>query len=199
MARTYYETLGVSERAEPAEIRRAYLYLARRLHPDGLASAEPDDRARSERLMREVNEAWRVLGDPVRRLAYDASRRRSAPTPVGPRATGGPVFTSGTLFEEPEPEPDLTARVVRSLPWVLIVLVLGAIFVFTAYATSDRGGVPGNAGCVRIEGDVAESVACGAEGARRVRIEVLSATQCPEGTEPFQPTGRDTALCLEPG
>jgi hypothetical protein len=181
--------LGVSERAAPDEIRRAYVDLARRLHPDSLAGAGAEERDNGERMMREVNEAWRILGDPVRRLAYDAGRRRAAPVATAPDGT----FSSGTLFGEPEPDLDLATRVLRALPWALIIAVLAGIFVFTAYATSDDGGR-----CVRLVGAVAESVDCGTTGAREVRAEVPSATNCPLASEPFQPAGRDTALCLAP-
>jgi len=58
-----YEVLGVSPEASDAEIRRAYLALARRFHPD--ANPGGEDR------MRAVNEAWAILGDRERRRAYD--------------------------------------------------------------------------------------------------------------------------------
>jgi hypothetical protein len=49
---TPYEVLGVSPTASPAEIRRAYLTLARRHHPD--AGGDVDQ-------MRRLNEAWAAL------------------------------------------------------------------------------------------------------------------------------------------
>ncbi len=58
--------LGVGPDADPAEIRRAYLSLARRHHPDRSGG----DVAR----MRAVNEAWATLGDPLRRREYDLAR-----------------------------------------------------------------------------------------------------------------------------
>jgi hypothetical protein len=47
-----YEVLGVSPTATPAEIRRAYLTLARRHHPDAGGDAAQ---------MRRLNEAWAAL------------------------------------------------------------------------------------------------------------------------------------------
>ena len=64
-----YAVLGVEPGASEAEIRRAYLALARRFHPD--ANPGGEDR------MRDVNEAWAILGDRVRRAAWD----RQAPDP----------------------------------------------------------------------------------------------------------------------
>jgi len=61
----YYQTLGVARDAPADEVKRAYRKLARKYHPD--VSKEKDA---SER-MKEVNEAWAVLGDPEKRAAYD--------------------------------------------------------------------------------------------------------------------------------
>jgi hypothetical protein len=70
---TYYEVLGVDRDVGGGELRQAYLSLARRHHPD----REPDKRRRAvaEDRMREINQAWAVLGDPRRRRRYDAELR----------------------------------------------------------------------------------------------------------------------------
>ena len=188
---SHYDTLGVAEGAPPEEVRRAYLDLARRLHPDRWSDASADERADAERRMQSVNEAWRVLGNAGRRLAYDAGRRR-----VGAAAGGATTtFQSGDLFVDDVPV-DPVSRLVRALPWGLVLLVLGAIFVFTAYATSDGGSGPS---CVRRDGGTAVSVPCGAGGARPIELRVTDVRMCPDGTEPFQPSGEDElALCLGP-
>jgi DnaJ domain len=80
--------LGVQPSSTRAEIRRAYLLLARRHHPDHVHSDDPRDRDRAVLTMRELNEAWRVLGDQRARRAYDRrrdvegqARRASRPAP----------------------------------------------------------------------------------------------------------------------
>jgi hypothetical protein len=60
---TPYEVLGVEPTASDVEIRRAYVALDRRFHPDANPAGE-------ER-MRAVNEAWAILGDPRRRAQHD--------------------------------------------------------------------------------------------------------------------------------
>jgi curved DNA-binding protein CbpA len=60
-----YEVLGVEPTATDTELRRAYVALARRFHPD--ANPGGEDR------MRAVNEAWALLGDRQRRAAWDRS------------------------------------------------------------------------------------------------------------------------------
>ena len=77
--RTHYEVLGVSTGADPAEIRRAYLKLARRFHPDAHGGRSPAERAHADRRMRDVNAAWSALSDPARRKAYDARMVRARP------------------------------------------------------------------------------------------------------------------------
>jgi len=69
-----YEVLGVPPGATADEVRRAYLALARRHHPDAHAEGGPGPRAAAERRMQEVNAAWAVLGDPTRRAAHDRDR-----------------------------------------------------------------------------------------------------------------------------
>jgi curved DNA-binding protein CbpA len=196
VTRSHYETLGVAEGADPEVVRRAYLDLARQLHPDRWVGAGADERHGAERRMQELNEAWRVLGNPGRRLAYDSGRRgRAATTTATAAATadGQATFTSGDLFGDVDPgPPDLVGRLVRALPWGLVLLALGAIFVFTAYATGDSS----SPSCVRPDGGAAVDVGCDAPGARRIELRVGDASQCPEGTEPFQPAGAEQALCL---
>jgi curved DNA-binding protein CbpA len=181
------------------EVRSAYLALARRLHPDRWVDASPEERADAERRMQAVNEAWRVLGNPGRRVAYEASQRRyadPAPRPAG----AGSGFSTGSLFEaEDLGPPGAAARIVRVLPWIVLALVLGGIFVFTAYATSDNGTPPeGSTSCIVRSGGSAEPASCDAPGARTVVAEVLEVGQCPAGTEPYQPADRNVALCLLP-
>jgi hypothetical protein len=199
---THYATLGVREGADPEAVRRAYLDLARRLHPDRWVDAGPDERAEMDRRMRAVNEAWRVLGNPARRLAYDVERREAdRASRVAPPAGVGDryAFSTGDLFEEDVADPDLLTRLVRALPWILLVGSLLGIFVISAYATSDDGEPPTGPvgeGCIVAVAGVATESPCDAPGARRVVLEVEQVGQCPAGTEPFQPADRPVAYCL---
>ena len=94
---TLYEVLGVDPSASAAEIRRAYLDLARRHHPDVLGEGGDGAEAR----MRQLNEAWATLGDEARRRAYDrdlAAERRRAWSP----GTASPEFVPVDDVEDPE-------------------------------------------------------------------------------------------------
>ncbi len=66
----YYSILDVAPEATPDEVKQAYRRLARLFHPDLNKQAE-DTRIKS------LNEAYAILGDPVRRTAYDIQRLES--------------------------------------------------------------------------------------------------------------------------
>ncbi|XP_065833053.1 dnaJ homolog subfamily C member 24-like isoform X2 [Oscarella lobularis] len=66
-----YETLGVSPEAHSRAIRKAYQRLAFQCHPDRLPA---DAKAESRCQFQEVEEAWRILGDPEARRKYDSQR-----------------------------------------------------------------------------------------------------------------------------
>jgi len=76
----HYEELGVAPTATLAEIRAAYVALARVHHPDRTSDRTEGDRAASAARMARVNAAWTVLSDPARRAAYDARRGLGDPS-----------------------------------------------------------------------------------------------------------------------
>jgi hypothetical protein len=60
----YYEVLQISPSADPDIIHRVYRLLAQRYHPDNAAGGD-------EGAFRKISEAYRALGDPEKRAAYD--------------------------------------------------------------------------------------------------------------------------------
>ena len=63
MAKDYYQILGVARTASDDEIKKAYRKLAHQYHPD-----KPGG---NEGKFKEINEAYQVLSDKVRRAQYD--------------------------------------------------------------------------------------------------------------------------------
>jgi hypothetical protein len=190
VARSYYEVLGVSSRADANELRRAYLDRAREAHPDRHVDASGAQRNEAERQMREVNEAWDVLGNPRRRHRYDLERM-----PENRFATRADGTMAADVAVDEIGEIDGTARLIRGLPWMIVVVVLFAIFVFTAYAAT--GGDTAVRSCLRTTGAVVTDAPCGSPGARRVITTVLVMQACPAGSERFQPASGSTVYCLE--
>lgn len=204
---SHYRRLGVTPAASTAEIRDAYRSLAGRFHPDRLAGSGDAERALAERRMREINEAWRVLGDPDRRRAYDRERwggGTAAASPPGPSAASVPVATSPPdLVDVVGPLSVGGARAVRHLPWLVLVAVLGGIFVVTAYASRDpEPDAPVRSGnevgtCLDVDpGPVTTVVPC--DGPHEFRIASRSSTAegCPVGTDArrLAPDGRFDCL-----
>jgi len=95
-----YEVLQVHPRAEPDVLRAAYRVLARKYHPDHGGDA---------RRMITLNDAWDVLGNPVRRAAYDASRASAA-------GQAGPEHESATWPTASAPAAKRTTDVAHAGP-----------------------------------------------------------------------------------
>ena len=66
----YYQTLGVNHNATQEDIKRAFRQLAFKYHPD----TNPGNEKQAEEKFKEINEAYGVLGDKVKRQQYDSAR-----------------------------------------------------------------------------------------------------------------------------
>jgi curved DNA-binding protein CbpA len=69
----YYLILGVEETATADDVRKAYLKLAKKLHPDRFPN-DPEKKAEAQQQFSKVSRAHDVLGDPKQREEYDALR-----------------------------------------------------------------------------------------------------------------------------
>ena len=61
----HYDTLGVSQNASDAEIKKAYRKLSLQYHPDRNNNADAQDK------IREINDAYDTIGDSSKRKQYD--------------------------------------------------------------------------------------------------------------------------------
>jgi molecular chaperone HscB len=72
MASDHFELLGLSRRyaLDPKDLEKRYQALARETHPDRFAQHGDQERRHALLLSTALNEAYRILRDPLRRAAY---------------------------------------------------------------------------------------------------------------------------------
>jgi hypothetical protein len=104
----YYRTLQVDPSADADVVEAAYKRLARKYHPD--LNRAPS----AAELMKELNAAYEVVGDAVRRREYDRERAASAqaaavataPAPTRPTTRADPAPTPPPPAAAPGPQTD---------------------------------------------------------------------------------------------
>lgn len=69
--KNYYTILGVKENADQRAIKKAYIMLAKRYHPDKLTEEE-----RENNIFADISEAYAVLSDDAKRAKYDEMLKR---------------------------------------------------------------------------------------------------------------------------
>ncbi len=121
--KNYYQILGVQEMATEREIKQAHHQLVFLLHPD----RTPDPQAQARFL--DIQEAYEVLGDYHRRLAYDLLRQRASEL-ASPRRGPSPYDPPPAPRRRHGPRPqDLwAAQLRRYVPWARRLNWLIAIF-----------------------------------------------------------------------
>jgi curved DNA-binding protein CbpA len=75
----YYEILDVDVTATAKEIKKAYQKLARKYHPDRLHGRDPEELAQAEEQFKLVEEAYRILKDPINRAHFDQTGEGKMP------------------------------------------------------------------------------------------------------------------------
>lgn len=75
----YYKILGVSRQADTKEIRKAYLSLTKKYHPDKQGQLSEAQQLRNQEKMSEINEAYETLSDESKRKEYNDQRRSPGP------------------------------------------------------------------------------------------------------------------------
>ncbi len=90
----YYEILGTSKDATQDEIKKAYRQKSKMYHPD----INKSDNA--EAMMKKVNQAYDVLGDPAKRQQYDTMGSNPYQNQGGQQYYGRQTYTSADEFFE---------------------------------------------------------------------------------------------------
>lgn len=102
--------LGVPRTATRDEIARAHRALVKRAHPDTGGGTSPAE-------MAGINEAWRILGDPVRRARWD----REHAVVMAPPAWSAPVVVPRSVRPRPVDAPPSR----MDSGWIAAAVVLG--------------------------------------------------------------------------
>jgi len=116
----HYRRLGVAPDATAEQIRAAYREAARRHHPDVRAargSVGSDDE------MAAINEAWRVLSDPVARARYDADLGGGTDS-ARSESPADHTYTPPNL--RPRLDPFARYQNPPRFPWRFILILIGA-------------------------------------------------------------------------
>jgi curved DNA-binding protein CbpA len=61
----------VQTKATQDEIKKAYKKLAMKWHPDRNSSGTEEEKAKADKMIKEINEAYSVLSDKDKRQKYD--------------------------------------------------------------------------------------------------------------------------------
>ena len=140
----HYERLGLPADASPADVHRAFRRAAQALHPDHHGDVSTPE-------MVAVNEAWRVLSDPIRRAAYDASLRLPQPPPVTVPPPP-PIRPQDHLDEDPRtweqesavpypPSGAVAGFRLLFVGWVVLAVAVMAMLFAYGFCRSGTGGL----------------------------------------------------------
>lgn len=134
-----YHTLEVSVDADARQLKSAYRRLARQWHPD--VSASPEAHAR----FAEINEAYQILSDPLRRAAYDRGEDVTLPRTFYAAA----AYAAAVVAKEREFNLELDAELavfrqeMAERQQAVLVVVPLFISAFLVMATKPEGFVGG--------------------------------------------------------
>lgn len=95
MKQDFYEILGVSKNATPAEIKKGYRKMAVKYHPD----KNPDDKAAEENF-KKAAEAYEILSDENKRARYDQYGHAGFEGPQGGGGFGGGGMNMDDIFSQ---------------------------------------------------------------------------------------------------
>ena len=183
---THYEVLGISRDASPVQVRAAFRRQARAHHPDTSTSGSAESLA-------PINEAWRVLGDPASRRAYDRQLdAAAAPQPAAP-STPAPTPVSVAV-----PESSFPWRFLIGLAVVGIALVLLGVFTYQPAKPGPPDNLLEKGSCVVIQdnGDASE-VNCDTDHDGVVESLIGADEVCPPPLEPHRDQQGLGVVCVQ--
>jgi hypothetical protein len=129
--KSFYQILEVPESASATEIRSAYLKLAREYHPDRVPEHLTKLRTDAESKFKQVQEAWAVLSDPIKRRNYDVSATadhgRHSPQPPPPKQS---VRARQSLRDLLRRKKEILKLALMVVVMTLLFVIIGEVFVY---------------------------------------------------------------------
>ncbi|UCG92043.1 MAG: DnaJ domain-containing protein [candidate division WOR-3 bacterium] len=129
----YYSILGISPNATPNEIKRAYIRLAQRYHPDRFLNEEEKQRAHDQ--FSKITAAYRTLSDAKLKADYDQSLAKGVkPREEAKETQAKNAFTRALAFlkqNDPWRAVNLLRIAVRYHPQPIYLSYLGLSLVYT--------------------------------------------------------------------
>jgi len=134
--KSFYDVLGVSKFASDVEIKKAYILRSKMMHPDRFnQTSQKAEWAMANEMIKELNNAYEVLKNPLNRSAYDRTMgggysQQSAPPPQSS------TYSSPPPRREAEPPPipkkqqyqaTRSKKGVEMPQWVYTLIFFGAI------------------------------------------------------------------------
>ena len=196
--KSFYEILEVPEYANAAEIRSAYLKLAREYHPDRVPEHLTKLRADAESKFKQVQEAWAVLSDPGKRRRYDfQAQGEKIPRPrqaVSPKTSAPARHPHQDWLRRKK---DLLRLALTAVVMTLVLVVIGEVFVYRGIyhetathpiskigdsAASRPSGTP-STGVRQYEPQPRQIRTWPIEGGRGLEIQLLSVNVQPDSLE----------------
>jgi hypothetical protein len=219
MARNLYDVVGTQPDATNQQIHRAWRHQAARLHPDTVIAAGGSDQqlGDAEAKIRELNQAYEVLNDPIRRRAYDAT----LPLATGSTASSAPKIVTTTQVKAPDTAAN--KKTAWAIPLVLATVVLLFLIVINAAnrrTNSSTDTVPKLAGTTTIatislgDSDTASAIGkclfrssdgddalgtCDQPSNGLVVAVASQPSECPSTTTAHRLVGASNVLCLVDG
>jgi len=130
---TYYSIIGVSSNATPDEIKRAYLKLAQKYHPDRFQ--DPEEKRKANLKFSKITESYRVLSDEKLRAEYDKSLEKGKkPTDEAKETQAKNAFQRAIAFlkqNDPWRAVNLLRIACRYNPQPIYLSYLGLALVYT--------------------------------------------------------------------
>ncbi len=108
----YYALLGMPLFSDGKDVRKSYLKIARRLHPDSVILAPRDKQFAEQLLSKLINPAWECLVQEKSKIEYDLLLRLKAKEAAGnPNSTEGLSSIAQALLDSLEVESEYRALV----------------------------------------------------------------------------------------